>query len=369
MTPTPTSGAADLRTAAQAVVDRWDTPIWKDVPATAEYIGRLRAALAAGQATAAQAVAEPADTVVLNAAMRAIQQAIELIGAPTDERMRAVRRVLRGAVIVAEDDGKVAPLPSAAYAALPEPLEIDWPELHSQALGCGVEDRDLHNRYECAEYGWQDGVDKCAERVPEQIFDAGQMLAFADATCALRPSNGQAPAGANGNAELVTLIAECRDAFPIPAHGDPIENYWIAAIADPANVPAYLQEIAKRRPADSVLYDPKAVLDVFNSARAGSEKPVGYLRGILAVIAHWECRPEPNRWMVPVQADSVQEDAARLDFLIEQRAYVVSDPDACPGHWLHWARPDGRTWVQGDEHPTPRAAIDAARKQGEKHDR
>ena len=119
-TPTPTSGAADLRTAAQAVVDRWDTPLWKDVPATAEYIGRLRAALAAGQATAAQPVAEPADTVVLNAAMRAIQQAVELIGAPTDERMRAVRRVLRGAVLVAEDDGKVAPLPSAAYAALPE---------------------------------------------------------------------------------------------------------------------------------------------------------------------------------------------------------------------------------------------------------
>ena len=52
---TPTSGAADLRTAAQAVVDRWDTPLWKDVPATAEYIGRLRAALAAGQATAAKA--------------------------------------------------------------------------------------------------------------------------------------------------------------------------------------------------------------------------------------------------------------------------------------------------------------------------
>lgn len=74
----------------------------------------------------------------------------------------------------------------AAYAALPEPLEIDWPELHSQALGCGVEDRGLHSRYECAEYGWQDGVDKCAERVPEQIFDADQMRAFADATHALR---------------------------------------------------------------------------------------------------------------------------------------------------------------------------------------
>lgn len=36
-----------LRKAAQAVVDRWDTPLWKDVPATAVYIADLRAALAA----------------------------------------------------------------------------------------------------------------------------------------------------------------------------------------------------------------------------------------------------------------------------------------------------------------------------------
>lgn len=35
----------ELRDAARSVIDRWDTPHWKDVPATAEYIGRLRAAL------------------------------------------------------------------------------------------------------------------------------------------------------------------------------------------------------------------------------------------------------------------------------------------------------------------------------------
>lgn len=31
--------------AAQAVVDRWDTPLWKDAPATAESINALRNAL------------------------------------------------------------------------------------------------------------------------------------------------------------------------------------------------------------------------------------------------------------------------------------------------------------------------------------
>jgi hypothetical protein len=35
-----------LREAAQAVIDRWDTPLWKDVPATATYINALREALA-----------------------------------------------------------------------------------------------------------------------------------------------------------------------------------------------------------------------------------------------------------------------------------------------------------------------------------
>lgn len=35
-----------LQEAAQAVIDRWDTPLWKDVPATAGYINALRDALA-----------------------------------------------------------------------------------------------------------------------------------------------------------------------------------------------------------------------------------------------------------------------------------------------------------------------------------
>ncbi|MBH2008344.1 MAG: hypothetical protein I8H71_01455 [Xanthomonadaceae bacterium] len=53
---------------------------------------------------------------------------------------------------------------------LPAPLEIDWPELNSHALGCGVEDRGLRDRYAAAEYGWQDGVDRAAECVPEDIY-------------------------------------------------------------------------------------------------------------------------------------------------------------------------------------------------------
>ena len=65
------------------------------------------------------------------------------------------------------------------------------------------------------------------------------------------------------------------------------------------------------------------------------------------------------------QLAEAQRDSERLDWMIEQCAYVVSDPDCCDGYWLNYARPDGTMWTQATEHETPRAAIDAAR--GEKN--
>ena len=59
------------------------------------------------------------------------------------------------------------------------------------------------------------------------------------------------------------------------------------------------------------------------------------------------------------QLAEAQRDAERLDWIIEHRAYVVSDPDCCDGYWLNYARPDGTMWTQATEHETPRAAIDA----------
>ena len=61
------------------------------------------------------------------------------------------------------------------------------------------------------------------------------------------------------------------------------------------------------------------------------------------------------------QLAGAQRDSERLDWMIEQCAYVVSDPDCCDGYWLNYARPDGTMWTQVTEHETPRAAIDAAK--------
>lgn len=61
------------------------------------------------------------------------------------------------------------------------------------------------------------------------------------------------------------------------------------------------------------------------------------------------------------QLAEAQRDSERLDWMIEQCAYVVSDPDCCDGYWLNYPRKDGTLWTQATEHETPRAAIDAAK--------
>jgi hypothetical protein len=46
--------------AARAVVERWDTPLWKDAPATAGFINRLRAALSSENSAITSAIASGA---------------------------------------------------------------------------------------------------------------------------------------------------------------------------------------------------------------------------------------------------------------------------------------------------------------------
>ena len=43
------AAAPELLKEAIAVIERWDSPLWKDLPATAEYIRRLRKAVAKAQ--------------------------------------------------------------------------------------------------------------------------------------------------------------------------------------------------------------------------------------------------------------------------------------------------------------------------------
>lgn len=49
-----------------------------------------------------------------------------------------------------------------------------WPELTStmrQGLGCGIEDRNINDRYEAAEYGYEDALERCHEFIKNATSD------------------------------------------------------------------------------------------------------------------------------------------------------------------------------------------------------
>lgn len=46
-----------------------------------------------------------------------------------------------------------------------EMVEIDYPDFHWQGMGCGLEDRNITDRYEAMRYGWEAALDRVAEDI------------------------------------------------------------------------------------------------------------------------------------------------------------------------------------------------------------
>ena len=134
----------------------------------------------------------------------------------------------------------------------------------------------------------------------------------------------------------------------------PDGEYEVYLAAAPTPQPAPQQE--------PILYDPKALLEVFQTAQAGSSGTAGTLRGIAAVIASWERRTEPHTWLIAAPQPSP---AAQGDAL-----------DAARYRWLRDGEWDDATHIYvalmncPDSADDLDTAIDAARaaQEGKSHD-
>ena len=75
-----------------------------------------------------------------------------------------------------------------APAAEPVAFEMDWPDYLAEGMGCGLEDRNITNRYEAMRYGWEEAIERCAESLPEELYthapDASAIIAAKDAKIA-----------------------------------------------------------------------------------------------------------------------------------------------------------------------------------------
>jgi hypothetical protein len=51
-----------------------------------------------------------------------------------------------------------------------EQFEIDWPEYHDEGMGCGLEDRNITDRYDAMRYGWDEAIDSVARCIPDELY-------------------------------------------------------------------------------------------------------------------------------------------------------------------------------------------------------
>jgi hypothetical protein len=51
-----------------------------------------------------------------------------------------------------------------------EPFEIEWPEYHDMGMGCGLEDRNITDRYDAMRYGWDEAIEAVAQSLPEKLY-------------------------------------------------------------------------------------------------------------------------------------------------------------------------------------------------------
>lgn len=51
-----------------------------------------------------------------------------------------------------------------------EPYQIEWPEYHHQGMGCGLEDRNITDRYDAMEHGWNCAINAVSQSLPKNIY-------------------------------------------------------------------------------------------------------------------------------------------------------------------------------------------------------
>lgn len=55
----------------------------------------------------------------------------------------------------------------AYNAKTAEKVVVDVPTYHYEAMGCGLEDRNITDRYEAMQYGWECAIDRVFEQIPD----------------------------------------------------------------------------------------------------------------------------------------------------------------------------------------------------------
>ncbi len=66
----------------------------------------------------------------------------------------------------------------ASLCADAEPFVFEEYPYHCEAMGCGLEDRNITDRYEAMAYGWERAMERAAEAIPDDLYPASTVAAI-----------------------------------------------------------------------------------------------------------------------------------------------------------------------------------------------
>ena len=66
----------------------------------------------------------------------------------------------------------------ASLCADVEPFVFEEYPYHCEAMGCGLEDRNITDRYEAMAYGWERAMERAAEAIPDDLYSASTVAAI-----------------------------------------------------------------------------------------------------------------------------------------------------------------------------------------------
>ena len=55
------------------------------------------------------------------------------------------------------------------------PVTIYPPQYHYEGMGCGLEDRDITDRYQAMQFGWDQAIERFQECIPEELYERPQL--------------------------------------------------------------------------------------------------------------------------------------------------------------------------------------------------
>ena len=118
-----------------------------------------------------------------------------------------------------------------------KPVQLDEPDYHWEAMGCGLEDRNITDRYEAMKHGWDCAMDRMFEQISEPLYARpvpaepvnARLLTAARAVVARWETLlwKDAPATVGFIYELRDAIAACAEAAPkaVRLNVDDLSNF------------------------------------------------------------------------------------------------------------------------------------------------